>query len=150
VDTVANAKTGAEFALGNVIQVPVKESEIEHEGNLHFVQLRYDDKQKYVNTVEIGPSKNWVLDWYNKGSTGFKEELYPIASLTAQIYVFQGDDYCLTDESQKSFNEVKKAVMNRPAKGINTILIRVDKSGEKLLDCIIDGIIIYENETRKV
>ena len=72
----------------------------------------------------------------------FRQDLYPTASLLAQITLFR-DDLCLTGEG-KTFEEIAKELQRTKA-GVNRILIRLDKKDTKILDCLIDGIVYWKN-----
>lgn len=161
IDPTAGLKTKADLELGDrsgrlLMEMhegrlrKVSDRGIVTNGNRHSLTLR--DVDCVNNSLEnlcvtLKPQKGGLLKTYDKdsGKTVFREDadVYPTASLRAQIILFRGD-FCLTGET-KTFDELAKDLQKSDA-GINRILIRLDKKEEaKILDCLIDGVIYWKN-----
>jgi len=155
VDSTAGEKTGAKFSIEEIIDwysMPFKDpkirSEVIQKGKLYSIEVPSDDFPTNGIRLAIKPLKNWVLKSYVElfGQAFFNEELYPVAILNAELQIFRGER-CLT--GVLTFNEAKELIKQTNA-GITKIIIRLDENGELIQDCIIDGVVIYENREKKI
>jgi hypothetical protein len=154
IDATAGAKTYGEFEFGRPGSglSPIKGFKGElslrgkQEGDLHSVKVDFKDLDG--RAVIARAAKGNVLDSYNKktGSVTFKDSPYPTEELAAEIYVFKGDQ-CLT--GSHTFNEILD-MMKKTKAGINRVLIRLNRSGISIDDCIIDGIAYIKDGKQKI
>lgn len=160
VDPTAGPKTLAEIALGKAgdgddpftgytFTQEYKGGDIEKEGVLYFKELAAGTLNEKV--VRVRGCKTNVLADYDKnsGATTFYDNYYlTTEELLAEVYIFQKqddqDDQCLTGGT-KTFEERRKEMESPTKPGINKVLIRLDKNGSSIKDCIIDGVVHWKD-----
>ena len=155
VDPTGGFKTAAEIALGKggggddpfdgysaTQSLEFKGGNLKKEGNVHFKEFPTSTLNHKV--VRMRGCKTNALESYNKknGTTNFRSYLSTTEEVLAEIHVFQGKR-CLTGGTD-TFEKIQDAMkISKP--GINRILIRLDKDGTSIKDCIIDGVIHWED-----
>ncbi|MFC2172652.1 hypothetical protein ACFLU6_08480 [Acidobacteriota bacterium] len=149
VDPTAGARTSAEIALGKAggghdpfaAYTPAQEfkgGDLENTGHLYSKELIAKTLEDKV--VRVRACKTNLLKSYDKsnGATTFRNSLTTTEELLAEVHVFL-EDRCVTGGTD-TFDGIRKQ-MKKTKPGINLILIRLNKTGSSIKDCIIDGVV---------
>lgn len=133
------------YFAGDEIPIDFEKNE---ENNNEFLGKVSDSKLGDEQVIRIRSKKQFTLDKYDpdEGSVTFRDETYPTEELLVKLYIFKGD-VCLTGtESETEARENSKKIIP----GLNKIFIKLNDGGNAISDCIIDGVVLIENEKRMV